>query len=169
MLTYHFRMAKSEQLQIRVTPEQKSSLKRLARAAGLDVSEYVLARALPPARLRLASILGVLSRDDDRRYAFAELNDFLAALPAGGFGDAVAAADVSGLSPYVKNYVAAMVELAAKQKRVPPPAWVRDVEPLTEPHFATPMRGLRLHLLQSAPIPFKRRNIFVDTSIGGRV
>jgi hypothetical protein len=53
---------------------------------------------------------------------------------------------------------------------VPPPAWVRDVEPMeTEPRFATPLAGLRLHLLRTAPVPFKRRNIFIDSSIGDRV
>jgi hypothetical protein len=28
---------------------------------------------------------------------------------------------------------------------------VRDVEPLNAPHFATPLQGLRLHLLRAAP------------------
>jgi hypothetical protein len=46
---------------------------------------------------------------------------------------------------------------------------VRDVVPLTEPYFPTPLKSLREHLLIAAPIPFKRRNIFVDASIGQRV
>ncbi len=63
-----------------------------------------------------------------------------------------------------------MVKLAAHRRDVPPPAWVRDVEPMeTEPRFATPLAGLRLHLLRTAPVPFKRRNIFIDSSIGDRV
>ncbi len=78
-------------------------------------------------------------------------------------------ADLARLSPYLRNYVAAMVELAAQQQDVRPPAWVRDVEPLETPHFATPLAGLRLHLLRMAPVPFKRRNIFIDSSIGDRV
>ena len=78
-------------------------------------------------------------------------------------------ADLAGLTPYLRNYVAAMVELAAHQRDVFPPAWVRDVEPLEAPHFATPLAGLRLHLLRTAPVPFKRRNIFIDASIGDRV
>ncbi len=44
-------MAKSHQLQIRVSAGQKAALRRQARRAGLDMSTYVLARALP-ARLR---------------------------------------------------------------------------------------------------------------------
>lgn len=63
-----------------------------------------------------------------------------------------------------------MVELAAHRREVPPPAWVRDVEPMEmEPRFATPLAGLRLHLLRASPVPFKRRNIFIDSSIGDRV
>lgn len=38
---------KTSQLQGRVSPEQKRQLKKLPRAAGLSVSEYVLAAALP--------------------------------------------------------------------------------------------------------------------------
>jgi hypothetical protein len=74
-----------------------------------------------------------------------------------------------GSPPYLRNYVAATVELAAHQRDVPPPSWVLDVEPLETPHFATPMAGLRLYLLRAAPVPFKRRNIFIDSSIGDRV
>jgi hypothetical protein len=46
---------------------------------------------------------------------------------------------------------------------------VREVPPLEEPHFATTLEGLRLHLLQVSPVPFKRRNIFIDSSLGDRV
>ena len=62
-----------------------------------------------------------------------------------------------------------MVEQAAAQKGVTPPPWLREIEPLVEPHFATPLAGLRLHLLRASPVPFRRRNIFVDTGVGGRV
>ena len=69
--------SKSQQLQIRVAPRQKAALKRLARAAGVDVSAYVLARALPAAGVEFAAILARLGDEDDHRYALAELNDFL--------------------------------------------------------------------------------------------
>ncbi len=77
--------------------------------------------------------------------------------------------DLRGLSPYLRNYVAAMVELAAHQRGVAPPVWVRQVPPLEEPHFATSLPGLRLTLLRASPVPFKRRNIFIDSSLGDRV
>ena len=65
--------ATSEQLQIRVTARQKATLKRLAAAAGQDVSAYVLSRALPEKRLEFASLLRSLEDEADRRYALAEL------------------------------------------------------------------------------------------------
>lgn len=65
--------------------------------------------------------------------------------------------------------MAALVEQAADQKHVAPPAWVGDVAPLETPRFATELKSLRMHLLRSAPVPFKRRNIFVDTGVGIRV
>ena len=160
---------RSSQLQIRITPEQKEVLRRLSRQAGQDMSAYVLSRALPDARMRFARLLEALPGDDQPGFALAELNDLLSGLTAGELCSAVEHADLTGLTPYLRNYVAAMVELAAHQQDVPPPAWVRDVEPLPAPRFATPLAGLRLHLLRTAPVPFKRRNIFIDSSIGDRV
>jgi hypothetical protein len=161
--------AKSQQLQIRVTPQQKAALKRLARAAGCDVSAYVLSRLVPAGRDRFTDLLRALDGATDPRFALAELNDLLVATPAGLFSEAVASADLGDLSPYLRNYLAAMVEQAAEAKQVAPPSWVRDVTPLEEPAFVTSLKSLRLHLLRSAPVPFKRRNIFVDASIGARV
>jgi hypothetical protein len=160
---------KSQQLQIRVTSHQKAALKRLARAAGLDVSRYVLARVVPAEPHRFAELLRSLTSEANPRYVLAELNDVLHACSPLAFDEAVATAVPSGLSPYLQNYVAAMVEQAAEQKHRTPPPWVRDVVPLDAPHFATPLKGLRLHLLRSAPVPFKRRNIFVDAGVGARV
>lgn len=160
---------KSQQLQVRVTPAQKTALKRLARHAGTDVSSYVLSRVLPPARSRFHEIARALRDEDGYRFALAELNDFLSGLAPAQFGDAVADVDLEGLSPFLRNYVAAMVEHASCQKGESPPSWVGDVEPLEEPHFAVPFSSLRLLLLRGSPVAFKRRNIFVDSTVGDRV
>jgi hypothetical protein len=161
--------AKTQQLQIRVTPEQKSALGRRAHRAGQDVSSFVLSRALPSAALRFDELLSELGDADRPRFALAELNDLLTGLARRELAEVTADADLRGLSPYLQNYVAAMVELAAQQKGAVPPPWVREIRPLEEPHFATPLAGLRLHLLQASPVPFRRRNIFVDSSLGDRV
>jgi uncharacterized protein (DUF1778 family) len=160
---------KSSQLQIRVSPGEKTALEALARRAGQSVSAYVLGRALPSVQLRFSELLRALAQEADRRFVLAELNDLLAGLAPMELREAVADADLGGLSPYLQNYVTAMVELAAQRKGVSPPAWTREVVPLEEPAFAADLPALRLHLLRSAPVAFKRRNIFVDSSIGDRV
>lgn len=161
--------AKTQHLQIRVTARQKALLKRAAAAAGQDVSSYVLGRVLPPARIRFTELLALLDGSADDRYALAELNHLLSALGPAELRDAVEHADVARLPPFLQNYVAAMVEQASHISRVPPPAWTMRIPPLDVPWFATPMKALRLHLLRAALVPFKRRNIFVDASIGSRV
>lgn len=161
--------AKTQQLQIRVSPREKAALRQLARAAGLDVSAYVLSRVLTAEPDRLAGILRSVANDDDRRFALAELHDLLAGLTPATFGPAVERADVRDLPAVTRNYVAAMVEHTAAALDVAPPAWCRSVEPLDTPYFATPLKGLRPHLLQASPAAFKRRNLFVDSTVGARV
>lgn len=161
--------AKSAQLQIRVTAAEKAALKRAARRAGVDVSRYVLSRVLPQARSRLGEILTALRRGEDPRFVLAELNDLLSGLAPAAFTDVVADLDVQPLSPFLRNYVSAMVEQAASQKGQVPPAWVRDVDPLDDPYFAVPFVRLRPHLLRAAPAAFKRRNLFIDATVGDRV
>jgi hypothetical protein len=160
--------AKTQHIQIRVTPRQKALLKRQAAAAGQELSAYLLARALPPVEGRFDRLAAELG-SGDTRFILAELHDFLAACPPMLFAEAVANQPPGGLPPWLENYLAAMVEQAAALKRLPPPAWTRRILPLEIPHFATPLASLRLHLLRSSPVPFKRRNIFVDSSIGARV
>ena len=165
---------KSRQLQIRVTPGEKAAIRRLARAAGLDVSSYVLARALPASAGRFDGLLRELARagDDERSYVLAELNDFLSALSGPELTAAAGRAEsaaLGALPAYERNYVAAMVELACALKDRPPPGWTANIRPLDEPHFATGLRSVRPHLLRVSPVPFKRRNIFIDASIGDRV
>ena len=160
---------KSQQLQIRIAPAQKAALRRLAWAAGLDVSSYVLARLLPPEQGRFTALLQRMADEADRRFALAELHDLLRSCAPAQYAEAVAVADLRDLPAWLGNYVAAMVEQAAEQKHLAPPTWVREVAPLEEPHFASPLRSLRLHLLASSPAAFKRRNIFIDAGSGARV
>ncbi|HEY0557758.1 MAG TPA: hypothetical protein VGG20_26135 [Thermoanaerobaculia bacterium] len=142
----------------------------IAAKPSLCDAETMAGRSSQPHRMQFAQLLEALHDDDQPGFVLAELNDLLSTLTAGELCSAVEHADLAGLTPYLRNYVAAMVELAAHQRNVPPPAWVLDVEPMeTEPRFATPLAGLRLHLLRASPVPFKRRNIFIDSTIGDRV
>ena len=161
--------AKTHQLQIRVSSHQKRALQGLASRAGQTVSAYVLSRVLPSAQLRFGEILRALQDRSERSFVLAELNDLLVSLSPAELQEAVADADLAGLSPFTRNYVAAMVERASEKGGLESPAWTRRILPLEIPRFATQLPGLRLHLLHKAPVSFKRRNIFIDSSIGDRV
>jgi hypothetical protein len=162
-------MAKSEQLQIRVTPEEKARIQSEAARAGMDVSKWVLRQALPPVSARFQALCADLASAADASYVLAEINDFLTGLSGRVLQRAVAEEPATPLPPFEAAYVAAMVECAAAVKRVSPPGWTRSVPPLETPWFATSLTRLRLHLLLASPAPFRRRNLFIDSSVGARV
>ncbi len=117
----------------------------------------------------MVELVEALADDDTSRFALAELSDFLTGLPTSGFLEVVDGLDVRQLSPFLQNYVSAMVEHAAYQRSVAAPRWASYIEPLELPYFAVPFPRLRMHLLRSSPVAFKRRNLFVDSMVGDRV
>jgi uncharacterized protein (DUF1778 family) len=160
--------SKDEQLQIRVSRAEKSAILRAARRAGMDMSSYVLSRVLSrPAALFQEHIAAAALGEPS--YGLAELNTLLTELPATDLRDAVAVEPATRLTPFLANYVAAMVELACARKDIPIPSWTRAVIALEEPWFASPVLALRHYLLTHSPAPFQRRNIFIDSTLGARV
>jgi hypothetical protein len=157
-------------IQIRVTAEEKRAIRNSARKAGMRMSRWMLSKALPERSYRFWDILKNLEKGQDRKFALAELNDFLTRLPPHEFEPATAEFP-SGvhLSAADSNYVAAMVEYAAARINVPPPDWTGAVIPPEEPVFGTDLKSVRLHLLVHSPLPFRKRNIFIDASLGDRV
>ena len=160
---------KSDYLQIRVSPREKAALRRRAAQADQDLSTYVLTSLLPDERRRFEDVVLALRDGACRAYAYAEVSDLLSRLSARRLKEVVAEADLHGLPDLTQNYVAAMVEETCRSRGVEPPDWTRRVPPLTEPFFATRLPGLRLHLLKSSPVSFKRRNLFVDSTVGDRI
>ena len=160
--------AKSAQLQIRVSPAEKSAIQRNARRAGMDMSAYILARVLPASARRFQDLTEACRDSQGTRFALAELNSWLAGLGAGELHEAVRAAPPT-LAPFLANYVTAMVEYACAQHGLVPPAWTRTIAPLAEPVFGSTLMSLRLQLLTHSPAPFRRRNIFIDATVGDRV
>ena len=160
--------ARSAQLQIRVTPAEKAAIARAARRAGIGMSEYVLGRALPDQAVQWREWLRQLVRSDGAKIALAGLSTWLAGLGAGELPSAIERAP-QGLSDFHTNYVAAMAEHLCAARGVDAPAWTREVAPLARPVFASGLASLRLHLLTHSPAPFRRRNLFVDTAVGGQV
>ena len=115
---------------------------------------------------RFAELTAEIAAADRMFHPLAELNDLLTA--ASG-GDILSLDPPSIADPYRLNYVTAMVEMAAHRARVVPPDWTRHVSPLRDPVFIDNSLALRPHLLVASPPPFRRRNIFIDSSLGARV
>lgn len=133
------------------------------------MSAYVLSRVLPAAAAQFQESVGALNGPGKSAYALAELNSLLSGFSAAELRRAVADAPEASLSPYLANYVAAMVEAACSARFVAMPVWTRAVAPLAKPVFASALASLRLYLLTHSPAPFRRRNIFIDSSIGAQV
>jgi len=160
---------KTAQLQIRVTPAEKAGIERAARQAGLGMSAYVLGKLLPGGAAQWHSLLRDIQRSDDKRLPLAALSHWLANLATGELADAVETPPPAGLPEQLANTVAAMVEHVCAASGEKPPAWTREIPPLAQPAFASALTGLRLHLLTNSPAAFRRRNLFVDTAVGGQV
>jgi hypothetical protein len=154
--------SKSSQLQIRVSAKEKAAIRRAARRSGQDMSQYVLSRVLPQ--------LGEAFQSLVRRAHLANPPGFaLEGLTPAELSEGVAAAPDVALTPFLANYVAAMVETACLRKSEPVPEWTRRIAPLSEPAFGSSLQSLRMHLLTHSPPAFRRRNIFIDSTLGAQV
>lgn len=160
---------KTAQMQIRVSVSEKNAIQRAAARAGMDMSAYVLARVLSIPAAQFRDYVRDCADSASPRFALAELNSLLADLSAGELGDAVGSPPPPGLSAFLANYIAAMVEYACARRAVAIPQWTRSIAPLAEPVFGSELLSLRLHLLTRSPPPFRVRNIFIDSSLGDRI
>ncbi|VAX07165.1 hypothetical protein MNBD_GAMMA26-1441 [hydrothermal vent metagenome] len=160
---------KTAQLQIRVSPQEKEAIRLAAHREDSDISSYVLRRLFTPRCEEFRCLVEGLSETADGSYAYAAINDFLSSLGRDEFSLVVAQVPSIQLNEDDWNYLAAMVEHAAHQKQLSAPAWTKNIAPVLMPVFATQLVNLRLALLLNAPPAFRRRNIFVDASIGDRV
>ncbi len=161
---------KTAQLQIRVTPAAKARLRREAAAAGVDVSTLVLQRALPDAHHEFARLVNMAASADAPVYALAAVHDLLAGTPRGMLPALVSRLPAEAMADgWLSNYLAAMVETRCAQLDLSCPLWTRDVAPLARPWFASALRALHPLLLRASPVAFRRRNLFIDSTVGARV
>ncbi len=167
--THMDREPKKAQLQIRVSDADKAAIQKAAKRAGLDMSAYVLSRVISAPASRFRECVDACAGQASANFALAELNSLLSAFTPGEMRNAVAAPPSVTLSPFLANYIAAMVEYGCARCGMEPPAWTRTVAPLIEPAFGTTLLSLRLHLLTHSPPPFRRRNIFIDSTLGNRI
>lgn len=163
-------MPKLQQLQIRVSDEEKAQIQQRAAKAGMDVSKWVLTQVLPAESERFQSICTALAQSPGKHtYIFADLNDFFSSLNGKTFTIAVREPPRIQMPLFEANYMAAMVAHTAALNSVAAPHWLRTIKPLDEPWFASTLKSLRLLLLTSSPPAFRSRNLFIDSSIGDRV
>lgn len=160
--------SRNHQLQIRVSESQKEAIRTAARRAGVGMSEWVLARLFPEPAERLTALARRADADGSPA-AWAEIIELLQRRTRVDFQAAVRDLQVEGLSRFTANYLAALVEETADRLGELPPPWTARVAPLPSPWFGTELRRVREHLLLSAPVAFRRRNLFVDAGVGDRV
>jgi uncharacterized protein (DUF1778 family) len=154
--------AKTSQLQIRVTADQKRALKRRAAAVGQSVSSYVLGCALPARGAEVDRRVRALLGGHDRDRALAALRQVLRTLDPDELADAVTSLDPTDTPPVPLNYLAATVEQVCHERGTPPPSWTRTVAPLGRPHFSRDLRSLWPTQMRRSTVPYKRRNLFID-------
>ena len=163
-------MSKNQQLQIRISAEDKARIQERAAGAGMDVSNWVLNQVLPPVEREFQALCQqFVTRSHARSYIFAELGDLLNNLDGKDFERAVRHGPDISLPAFEASYLAAMIEHTAMFKGAVPPAWTKTVPALERPWFASSLKSLRLYLLTNSPPPFRSRNLFVDSSVGQRV
>jgi len=118
--------------------------------------------------MRFQALVRSLKASSRPSYVLAEIHDLLADLARGELSRVTEGPLVANLDPIRANQLAAMVETTAARLGVHPPGWVEQIAPLRTPWFASALLSLRLHLLCNSPPAFRRRNLFVDSSIGDR-
>jgi hypothetical protein len=163
------KLPKTAQMQIRVSADEKATIQRAAARAGMDMSAYVLAQVLSDPAAQFRDCVKDCAVSASPRFALAELNSLLSDLTTGELRDAIAAPPPAALTPFLANYIAAMVEYACAIRAIAVPAWTRSIAPLAEPIFGSELLSLRLYLLTHSPPPFRSRNIFIDATVGDRV
>ena len=180
---------KDNQIQIRISKEDKIRLKALATAEGKDLSSFILDAILPSSMKEFQTKINSLKNSTQSnselansalansalansalaKSSLAELNDFLFKLNSKELKNALQNKFEARLDDFYSNYVSAMIELACYRKNIPSPAWTKEIKPLENPYFGSELKSLRMYLLKNSLPQFKARNIFIDSSIGDRV
>lgn len=134
----------------------------------MDMSSWILGCVLPPENARFQELARALAEPEGRGFALAELEDFLRPLRGGAFARATSELPKALVDPVTLNHLAGAIELGAANRGVDPPPWTCRVPIPADPVFGTALDSARLYLLTHAPAAFRRRNVFVDSSIDER-
>ena len=170
-MLYNMKMKqnKTDYIQIRINKKEKAKFVKLAELDNMSLSNWILNKLkidISPVEIKI--IYGQIAIASDSSYALAFLNDSLMKVPKHTWSDLVS------IKPENLNfenlcYVASMIEHAAEIRELNTPLWVNDIGALQTPYFVSTFKNLRLYLLINSPVSFRKRNIFIDASIGDRV
>lgn len=160
---------KISQIQIRISPHEKAKIIRYASKANMGISQWLMSKALPEVREIFQGLLHEITGQRNTKYILAEIHDLLKNSTGDEFEIMVSDPPQKSLTAFHLNYIAAMVEYTAGQKGRNAPSWTKEIAPLEKPFFGSELKNLRLHLLTHSPPPFRRRNIFIDSTIGKRI
>lgn len=161
--------SKTSQLQIRISPQEKELVIKAAKREGFDVSTWVLKKLLNANQEFFFGLVKKLSSEKDPRYLLSELNNFINNLSPKESELVFKTKPEGKLSAYLSNYLAAMIEHAAIKKNFSIPKWTQEIKALKVAHFETTLETLRLYLLINSPVSFRKRGIFLDSTIGDQV
>ena len=162
---------KSDYIQIRVSKLEKKAIKTAAYDAGLDMSAYILGHLDIDLGSQWQSLLANLQdlKLEDSHFCWAAIIDFLTPLDANQFQHLFQYAEQWNLDPENQNYLAATIERKALSLNIPAPKWLSEIAPCAYPYFEDETPKLKQYLLLHGDPVFRRRNIFIDSSIGGRI
>lgn len=161
--------SKQFQLQIRVSFAQKRAIASTAKKAKMGMSKRGVDQIFSSSREKFQALLKVLGTNPQKSYPLSEFHDLLQSVTTKEFEYMVVEPARVHLEPYWENYVAAMIEHSAAQRGVSAPFWVAKIKLLDDPVFGSDLKNLRLYLLTHSPVSFRRRNIFIDATVGKKV
>lgn len=160
---------KDEFLQIRLSSIQKELIRSAAKSANTDMSSWIMSKVINNQSDEFLNIVRKLISNQKQSYIYAEIHDYLMKCDSKDFSKSVEAGPTGMLDKFQLNYVAAMVEHRAKQLQAIIPQWCEEIPILETPFFGSSLKSLKLYLLLNSPLAFRRRKIFIDSTVGSRV
>jgi hypothetical protein len=164
--------SKDSHIQIRINKKQKAILQAAAARDAKELSSWILDRLTPKyveKWYELCQGLRGKRNINAASHLFAEIHDLLASLNRDELSHLAGFAPQRPIASESYAYLSAMIEYAVSTKKAKMPEWINEAPPLRVPFFGSPLLSLRLHLLTHSPVAYRKRNIFIDAPIGGRV
>lgn len=155
---------KTQKIEVRLTEAEKNMLKRMCKIQNKEVSELVKEKLFLRSNQEFCELVEDIEATKQDPFAFARLSEFLKVLTPENFLKAVEYFPSHIQSPFCKAYVASMVEFTAHVLGVLPPLWVKETVALEEPYFGSTLKNMRAYLMTQSPIPFRQRNIFIESA-----